>query len=164
MRGYQGDDLAASDRIAACVKHFVGYGAAEGGRDYNTTVISPSLLHNVYLPSFHAAVDAGVATLMTAFNDVNGVPCSANPHLLNDILRDEWGFDGFVVSDWESIREMIAHGFAADGQRRGAALGAGGREHGHGEPDVSREPREAGGSGRGAGVGGRRTGELKCCG
>jgi beta-glucosidase len=116
VRGYQGDDLAASDRIAACVKHFVGYGAAEGGRDYNTTVISPSLLHNVYLPSFHAAVDAGVGTLMTAFNDVNGVPCSANPHLLKTILRDKWKFDGFVVSDWESIREMIAHGFAADGR------------------------------------------------
>jgi beta-glucosidase len=116
VRGYQGDDLAASDRIATCVKHFVGYGAAEGGRDYNTTVISPSLLHNVYLPSFHAAVDAGVATLMTAFNDVNGVPCSANPHLLKTILRDKWKFDGFVVSDWESIREMIAHGFAADGR------------------------------------------------
>ncbi len=115
VRGFQGDDLAAPDRIAACAKHFVGYGAAEGGRDYNTTVISPSLMRNVYLPSFHAAVDAGAATLMTAFNDVNGVPSSANRHLLHDVLRKEWGFDGFVVSDWESIREMIPHGYAADG-------------------------------------------------
>jgi beta-glucosidase len=116
VRGFQGDNLAADDRVAACVKHFACYGAAEGGRDYNTTVISPSLLRNVYLPSFQAAVDAGAATLMTSFNDVNGVPSSANNHFLQDILRDEWGFDGFVVSDWESIREMIPHGFAADGK------------------------------------------------
>ncbi len=114
VRGFQGNDLAKNDRIAACAKHYVGYGAAEGGRDYNTTVISPSLLRNVYLPSFQAAVEAGVATLMTAFNDVNGVPCSANKFLLRDILRDEWKFDGFVVSDWESIREMIVHGYVAD--------------------------------------------------
>ena len=126
VRGFQGDDLAAPDRIAACAKHFVGYGAAEGGRDYNTTVISPSLMRNVYLPSFHAAVDAGVATLMTSFNDVNGVPSSGNKHLLHDVLRKEWGFDGFVVSDWESIREMIPHGYAADGKdaaRIGAVAG-----------------------------------------
>lgn len=116
VRGYQGDDLSAGDRVAACAKHFVGYGAAEGGRDYNTTSISPSAMRNIYLPSFHAAVDAGVATLMTSFNDVNGVPSSANKHMLRDVLRDEWGFDGFVVSDWESIREMIVHGYAADGK------------------------------------------------
>ena len=122
VHGFQGDDISAPDRIAACAKHFVGYGAAEGGRDYNTTTISPSLLRNVYLPPFHAAVDAGAATIMTAFNDVNGVPCSANVHLLRDVLRTEWGFRGFVVSDWESIHEMIAHGFVADG--KGAALAA----------------------------------------
>ena len=116
VRGYQGDDLAAPDRIAACAKHFAAYGAAEGGRDYNTTVVSPSLMRNVYLPPFQAAVDAGAVTLMTAFNDVNGVPCSANKHLLGHILRDEWGFRGFVVSDWESMFEMIAHGYAADGK------------------------------------------------
>ncbi len=116
VRGFQGDNLSADDRVAACVKHFVGYGAAEGGRDYNATTISPSAMRNIYLPSFHAAVDAGVATLMTAFNDVNGVPSSANKQLLRDVLRDEWGFDGFVVSDWESIREMIPHGYAADGK------------------------------------------------
>jgi beta-glucosidase len=114
VRGFQGEDLAAPDRIAACAKHFFGYGAAEGGRDYNTAVISPSLMHNVYLPSFHAAVDAGVATLMTSFNDVNGVPSSANTHALRDVLRQQWGFRGFVVSDWESIREMIAHGYCRD--------------------------------------------------
>lgn len=116
VHGLQGDDISAPDRLAACVKHFACYGAAEGGRDYNTTVISPSLLRNIYLPSFQAAIDAGAATLMTSFNDVNGVPSSANPYLLKDILRNEWGFDGFVVSDWESIREMIPHGFAADGK------------------------------------------------
>ena len=120
VRGYQGDDLASEDRIAACAKHFVGYGATEGGRDYNTTVISPSLMRNIYLPSFHAAVDAGVATLMSAFNDVNGIPMSAHTYLLRDVLRQEWGFRGFVVSDWESIREMIPHGVSAD--ERAAAI------------------------------------------
>jgi beta-glucosidase len=120
VRGFQGDDLTAPDRIAACAKHFVGYGAAEGGRDYNTTVISPSLLHNVYLPPFRAALDAGAATVMCAFNDLNGVPMSGHGPLLRDLLRERWGFDGVVVSDWESIREMIPHGAAADG--RAAAL------------------------------------------
>lgn len=123
VRGFQGDDISAPDRVAACVKHFVGYGAAEGGRDYNTTVISPSLMRNVYLPSFQAAVDAGAATLMTSFNDVNGVPSSGNKRLLRDVLRKEWGFDGFVVSDWESVREMIPHGYAADG-KDAARIGA----------------------------------------
>lgn len=120
VRGFQGKDMSAPDRVAACVKHYVGYGAAEGGRDYNATVISPSLLRNLYLPPFKAAVDAGAATLMSAFNDINGVPASANVHTLRDILRKEWGFRGFVVSDWESVRELIPHGIAADG--RGAAL------------------------------------------
>lgn len=114
VRGFQGEDISAPDRVAACAKHFVGYGAAEGGRDYNCSVISPSLMRNVYLRPFQAAVDSGVATLMSAFNDVNGVPCSANEQLLRDVLRGEWNFRGFVVSDWESIREMVAHGSAAD--------------------------------------------------
>jgi beta-glucosidase len=114
VRGFQGNDLSAPDRIAACAKHFAGYGACEGGRDYNSAVISPSLMQNVYLRPFHAAVDAGVATLMTSFNDVNGVPGSANRHLLHDVLRKDWGFKGFVVSDWESIREMIVHGYCLD--------------------------------------------------
>jgi beta-glucosidase len=111
VRGFQGDDLSAPDRIAACAKHFAAYGATEGGRDYNTAQVSGSLLRNVYLPPFRAAVEAGVATLMTSFNDVNGVPNSANTHLLRDVLRKDWKFRGFVVSDWDSIKEMIAHGY-----------------------------------------------------
>ncbi len=114
VRGYQGADLSAPDRIAACAKHFVGYGAAEGGRDYNTAQISPSLMHNVFLPPFRAAVEADVATIMTAFNDVNGVPATANRHLLRNVLRDDWGFRGFVVSDWGSIEEMVEHGYSQD--------------------------------------------------
>jgi beta-glucosidase len=114
VRGFQGPDLSAPDRIAACAKHLAGYGAAEGGRDYNTASISPSLLRNVYLPPFRAAVDAGAATLMTSFNDVNGVPSSANAHLLREVLRNEWKFRGFVVSDWTSIEEMIEHGYSRD--------------------------------------------------
>lgn len=126
VKGYQGDNLSSQDHIAACVKHFVGYGAAEGGRDYNTTVISPSAMRNIYLPPFKSAVDAGVATLMCAFNDVNGIPMSAHTYLLRDVLRKEWGFQGFVVSDWESIREMIPHGFVADEQSAAiAAIRAG---------------------------------------
>ncbi|HVT26414.1 MAG TPA: glycoside hydrolase family 3 N-terminal domain-containing protein, partial [Lacipirellulaceae bacterium] len=122
VRGFQGSNLSASDRIAACAKHFAGYGACEGGRDYNSAEISPSLMRNVYLPPFHAAVDAGVATLMTSFNAVNGVPGSANKHLLREVLRNEWEFRGFVVSDWESIREMIAHGYCRN--EKEAALAA----------------------------------------
>ena len=122
VRGFQGSDLSAPDRIAACAKHFAGYGACEGGRDYNSADISPSLMRNVYLPPFHAAVDAGVATLMTSFNAVNGVPGSANKHLLRDVLRNDWGFRGFVVSDWESIREMIVHGYCRN--EKEAALAA----------------------------------------
>jgi beta-glucosidase len=114
VRGFQGDDISAPDRVAACVKHFVGYGAAEGGRDYNSAVISPSLMRNIYLPPFRAAVDAGSATLMSAFNEVNGVPATANRHLLRDVLRDEWGFRGFVVSDWGSVQELIEHGYCKD--------------------------------------------------
>jgi beta-glucosidase len=124
VRGFQGNDLSSSDRIAACAKHFAGYGAGEGGRDYNSAVLSPSLLHNVYLPPFKAAVDAGAATLMTSFNDVNGVPGSANRYLLRDVLRNDWGFRGFVVSDWESIHEMVEHGYCGDDEdaARAAAL------------------------------------------
>lgn len=122
VRGFQGNDLSSRERIAACAKHFAGYGAAEGGRDYNSAVISPSLMRNVYLPPFRAAVDEGVATLMTAFNDVNGVPGSANTHLLRDVLRKDWKFQGFVVSDWESIKEMTVHGYCRD--EKDAALNA----------------------------------------
>lgn len=114
VHGFQGDEPSSPDRIAACAKHFACYGAAEGGRDYNSTTVSPSLLHNVYLPPFHAAVDAGAATIMTSFNTINGVPASAHRYLLHDVLRKGWGFTGFVVSDWTAIDEMIAHGYATD--------------------------------------------------
>ena len=115
VRGYQGSRLDAPDSIAACAKHYVGYGAAEGGRDYNTTEISEHTLRQFYLPPFHAAVEAGAASLMSAFNSMNGVPSSANPFTLKQVLRKEWGFKGLVVSDWESIGELIPHGIAIDG-------------------------------------------------
>ncbi|HEY0174597.1 MAG TPA: beta-glucosidase BglX [Pyrinomonadaceae bacterium] len=115
VRGFQGPDYSAHDRLVACAKHFAAYGAAEGGRDYNTTDMSEQRLREVYFPPFKAAVDAGVATLMSAFNDVNGVPATGNRFLLTKVLRGEWGFDGFVVSDYTSVQEMIAHGYAADG-------------------------------------------------
>jgi len=115
VRGYQGTRLDNPFSIAACAKHYVGYGAAEGGRDYNTTEIPERLLREVYLPPFRAAVDAGAATLMSAFNSVNGIPASANPFTLDQVLRREWGFRGFVVSDWTSVKEVIEHGIANDG-------------------------------------------------
>jgi beta-glucosidase len=114
VKGLQGKDLANPSSIAACVKHFAGYGAAEGGRDYNTAIISEEQLRNTYLPPFKAAIDAGAATLMVSFNEVNGIPSSGNVHLMQEILRKEWGFNGLVVSDWNSIREMIDHGYAED--------------------------------------------------
>lgn len=114
VKGYQGARLDAPDSIAACAKHYVGYGAAEGGRDYNSTEISEHTLREFYLPPFHSAVDAGTATIMSAFNSLNGVPSSANPFTLTQVLRKEWGFKGFVVSDWSSVGELVAHGIAAD--------------------------------------------------
>ena len=122
VRGYQGTRLDAPDSLAATAKHFVGYGAAEGGRDYNTTEISEHTLRQIYLPPFRAAVDAGAATIMSAFNSLNGIPTSANPFILRQILREEWGFRGVVDSDWESVRELIHHGVAID--RETAALKA----------------------------------------
>ena len=115
VRGYQGAHLDAPDTMAACAKHFVGYGAAEGGRDYNSTEISEHTLREFYLPPFHAAVNAGTATLMSAFNSLNGVPSTANPFTLTQVLRKEWGFKGLVVSDWNSIGELLPHGIATDG-------------------------------------------------
>ena len=114
VEGFQGDDLSAPGTIAACVKHFAGYGASEAGRDYNTTNIPENELRNVYLPPFKAALEAGVATLMTSFSDLNGVPASGSRFLMQDVLRDEWEFDGFVVSDWDSIDQLTDHGFAAN--------------------------------------------------
>ena len=126
VRGYQGNDLSANNTIAACLKHFAGYGAAEGGRDYNTVDFSERTFRDVYLKPFKAAVEAGAATLMASFNEIGGVPSSANHQLLTKILRDEWKFDGFVVSDWNSIGELIPHGVAKDLKQAGElALNAG---------------------------------------
>ena len=115
VHGFQGTNVAAPDRVVACLKHYVGYGAAEGGRDYNTTEISEYTLRNFYLPQFKAGVDAGAWTLMSAFNCLSGMPASANRHTLTEILRDEWKFRGFVISDWDSVNELIPQGVAADG-------------------------------------------------
>ena len=109
VKGYQQDDLTKLDSVAACVKHFAAYGAAIAGRDYNATDMSEQTLRQVYLPPYHAAVEAGVATVMSSFNSINGVPATANPLTLTQILRKEWGFDGFVVSDWGAVAELINH-------------------------------------------------------
>lgn len=114
VKGFQGDDLSDPSTIAACAKHFAGYAFAEGGRDYNTTDFGTSTLHNVVLPPFKACVDAGVQTFMNGFNDLNGVPVTGSSYLQRDLLKGEWGFEGFVVSDWGSIGEMVAHGHAED--------------------------------------------------
>jgi beta-glucosidase len=114
IRGYQGDDLSKPGHVAASVKHFAAYGAAEAGREYNTTDMSEITLRQVYLPPYHAAVEAGAATIMSAFNSINGVPSSANPFLLSKILRGEWGFNGFVVSDYTAVMELTHHGIALD--------------------------------------------------
>jgi beta-glucosidase len=110
IQGFQGDDLSAADTIAATAKHFAGYGAVESGRDYAATNIPENELRNVYLRPFKSAVEAGVLTLMTSFSDLNGVPATANQFLLREVLREEWKFDGFVVSDWDSVRQLKVHG------------------------------------------------------
>jgi len=115
VKGFQGDDLSAPNTIAACAKHFAGYGFSESGRDYNTVDIGNATLYNTVLPPFKAANDAGVRTFMNSFNILNGVPATGNSFLQRDILKGKWGFDGFVITDWASIREMIAHGYAKDG-------------------------------------------------
>ena len=114
VRGFQGDDLSRTDKIAACAKHFTAYGACIGGRDYNSADISLQTLWETYLPPFKAAADAGVSTFMGAFNDINGIPCTTNPYLYKDILRDKWGFNGFVVSDAGAIKECVDHATAED--------------------------------------------------
>ncbi len=115
VRGFQGKEIGETKRILACAKHWVGYGAAQAGREYNTTDISENELRNIYFPPFKAAADSGVASFMSAFNDLNGVPTSGNPFTLRKILKDDWKFAGVVVSDWGSIDELINHGLAADG-------------------------------------------------
>jgi beta-glucosidase len=126
VEGFQGDDLAAAGTIAACAKHFAGYGAAEAGRDYAATYIPENELRNVYLAPFKAAADAGVATIMTSFSDLNGVPATGNEFLLRQVLRDEWEYDGLVVSDWDSIRQLKVHGLTEnDRESAYAAVTAG---------------------------------------
>lgn len=126
VHGYQGDDLAADNTVLATAKHFVGYGDPEGGRDYNTVDIGARMLREVYLPPFKAAVDAGVGAVMAAFNDVDDVPMHAHNRLINDLLRETWGFEGIVVSDYTGIRELVTHGVAADDVEAGLiALEAG---------------------------------------
>ena len=115
VRGYQGSGLAEdNERLGACVKHFAAYGAAEGGRDYNTVDMSERQLREYYLPAYKAALDEGCEMVMASFNTVDGIPASGNEKLMRGILRDEWGFEGILISDWASIREMIAHGAAED--------------------------------------------------
>ena len=122
VEGFQGNDPSAPGSIAACAKHFAGYGASEAGRDYSTTNIPENELRNIYLPPFKAAADAGALTFMASFSDIDGVPASANRFIMTDVLRGEWGFDGFVVSDWDSIRQLQIHGLTAD--ERGSAYEA----------------------------------------
>ena len=126
VRGFQGDDYGAPDKVLACAKHWVAYGDAEGGRDYNTTDLSENTLREIYFPPFKAAVDAGVGTLMSSFNAINGVPATANAFTLTKVLRQEWKFDGFVVSDYTSVKELINHGVAGNEEQAAAlALNAG---------------------------------------
>ena len=116
VRGFQGPSLGAPDHVVACAKHFAGYGAADGGRDYDPVYLSEGQLRNVYFPPFQAAVKAGVGTFMSAYMDLNDVPASGNRFLLRDVLRDEWGFKGFVVSDAIAVGSLVTQGFARDGR------------------------------------------------
>ena len=126
VRGFQGTDLGKPERVLACAKHFAGYGAAEGGRDYESVYISEDQMWNVYLPPFQAAAEAGAVTFMSAYMDLNNVPATANRFLLQDVLRTAWGFQGFVVSDANAVGDLVTHGFATDKQDAGfRALTAG---------------------------------------
>lgn len=126
IRGLQGDMSSHENYVAACLKHYVAYGACESGRDYNTTSMANSMLHNVYLPPFKAAVEEGAATVMASFNDLNGVPCTVNEYTLRHMLKGEYAFPGFVVSDANAIRECVAHGIAADNADAGVQSALGG--------------------------------------
>lgn len=125
VRGYQGDDLSKNNTVMACVKHFALYGAAEAGRDYNTTDMSLVRMYNEYLPPYKAAVEAGAGSMMSSFNDINGVPATGNKWLMTELLRNQWGFDGFVATDYTAINEMTAHGMGDDAQVSALALNAG---------------------------------------
>ena len=125
VKGYQGDDLTDKNTIMACVKHFALYGAPEAGRDYNTVDMSHLSMFNNYFPPYKAAIDAGVGSVMTSFNVVDGIPATGNKWLMTDVLRDRWGFDGFVVTDYTAISEMIAHGMGDLQQVSAMSLSAG---------------------------------------
>ncbi|WP_210116055.1 beta-glucosidase BglX [Hymenobacter wooponensis] len=125
VRGYQGDDLSKNNTVMACVKHFALYGAAEAGRDYNTTDMSLVRMYNEYLPPYKAAVEAGAGSMMSSFNDINGVPATGNKWLMTELLRNQWGFKGFVATDYTAINEMTAHGMGDDAQVSALALNAG---------------------------------------
>ncbi|TXK49369.1 beta-glucosidase BglX [Pontibacter qinzhouensis] len=125
VRGYQGDDLASSNTVMACLKHFALYGAAEAGRDYGTTDMSLQRMYNEYMPPYKAAIDAGVGSVMTSFNDINGIPATGNRWLMTELLRDTYGFDGFVVTDYTAINEMVAHGMGTEAEAGELALKAG---------------------------------------
>lgn len=120
VRGFQGPDPSRPDRVAACAKHYLGYGAAEAGKEYNTTWVPEALLRDLYLPPFRACVEAGVLSVMCGFNDLNGVPMSGQRWALRELLKGELGFSGLVVSDWASVQEMIAHGFVGDARQAAA--------------------------------------------
>jgi beta-glucosidase len=126
VRGFQGDDFGAPHRVVACAKHWVAYGAVEAGREYNTADVSERTLRSIYFPPFRAALGAGVGTFMTALNAVDGVPATANPFTLGRVLRGEWHFDGLVVSDYNAVKQLVAHGIACDeAEAARLALGAG---------------------------------------
>ncbi|MBO3269372.1 beta-glucosidase BglX [Hymenobacter defluvii] len=125
VRGYQGTDLTKENAVMACLKHFALYGAAEAGRDYNTTDMSKVRMYNEYLPPYKAAVDAGVGSVMSSFNDVNGIPATANRWLLTDLLRQQWGFKGFVATDYTAINELVAHGMGDEKEVAALSLKAG---------------------------------------
>jgi beta-glucosidase len=114
VQGFQGSDLSKPTTLAACAKHFAAYGFAESGREYNTADLGTSTLNNIIFPPFQATLDAGVRTFMNSFNELNGIPATGNTYLQRDILKDKWEFDGFIVSDWGSIEEMVSHGYAKD--------------------------------------------------
>ena len=157
VRGFQGRDLAALDTVAACAKHYAAYGFAEAGRDYNTVDMSEQRLRDVVLPPFKAAAEAGVATFMNSFNEIAGIPATGSAHLQRDILKGEWAFPGFVVSDWGSIGEMVPHGYAENLEQAAAAGDHGRERHGHGVAGVRRAPRPPGEGGEGGReAGGRR--------
>ncbi|MGE5943353.1 MAG: glycoside hydrolase family 3 N-terminal domain-containing protein, partial [Flavobacteriales bacterium] len=125
VKGYQGNDLASKETILSCVKHFALYGAPEAGRDYNTVDMSRIRMYNEYLPPYKAAVDAGVGSVMASFNEIDGIPATGNKWLLTDLLRDDWGFNGFVVTDYTGVSEMVEHGVGDLQQVSAMALKAG---------------------------------------